>query len=78
MLVTKKVKYRDRLIDVKDLKPNSNKKVIVVCPVCKETRETFYKAYLKANSDKCLKCHNKFHKKYGRKCNNEHLENFLT
>lgn len=71
MLITKKVKYRGKLIDVKDLKPNTNKKVIVICPVCKKKRETYYKAYLKSKSGKCLKCNNKekqvkLNKKYGK------------
>lgn len=63
MIITEKVKYRGKDILVNQLKPNSEKKIKVMCPQCNEIRDTTYKSYHKAQSDVCLKCFNKTKRK---------------
>jgi hypothetical protein len=72
MIITKQIKYRGKLIDVEDLKPNTDMKVLVACPICNGHRLAFYKSV--RNNQICHKCaiHTKLSKqlpvgnKYGR------------
>ena len=63
MLLTETVKYRNRDIPLMELKPNTNKKVWVLCPDCLKVRETYWKSYLNSKSDKCHNCTNKSNSK---------------
>jgi hypothetical protein len=54
MILPQKVKYRGKLIDVSDLKPNSQMRVLVECPVCKKVRTGFYRSVIK--SSLCHSC----------------------
>jgi len=63
MLLTDKVKYRNKEISVKELKLNSDKKVWVMCPSCKMVRQVYWKALIKTNSHLCHFCSNNANKK---------------
>jgi len=58
MLLTDKVKYRNKLIPVNELKPNSDKKVWVMCPSCKMVRQIYWKVFVKSGSYLCHVCAN--------------------
>ena len=58
MLLTETVKYRNKNIPVTELKPNSNKKVWVLCPDCLKIRKVYWKAFLNSKSHRCHSCTN--------------------
>ena len=59
MLLTNKVKYYNKEISVKGLKPNSDKKVWIMCPSCREKRQVYWKVFIKSNNHLCHSCSNK-------------------
>jgi len=63
MLLTKKVKYRNKYISVSELSPNTRKKVWVMCPECKKIREVYWRVLIKSKSHRCHSCTNKFNSK---------------
>lgn len=54
MIITELVTYRGRQVHVSELKPSTDKKVIVECPICKQRREAFYKSV--KDDQTCHKC----------------------
>lgn len=56
MIITKQVKLRDLLVDVKALKPYTMKRVIVKCPFCLKVREAYYRSV--RNDQTCHACAN--------------------
>lgn len=56
MILSKKVKYRGKLIPVSKLSKNSTIKVKVQCPVCNENREVMYRSICNAGHYICLPC----------------------
>lgn len=56
MFITRSVTVRGKKIKVEDLKPNSVKKVVVQCPLCKQTRSVCYRSITKAGHHICQRC----------------------
>lgn len=56
MILTEYVKYRNKLIRVEDLKPNSHIEVDVQCPICNNIRTTHYKQLINNGHHVCQKC----------------------
>jgi len=56
MFITKTVNIKGKEVSVKNLKPNSAKKVTVKCPECNQTRTVCYRSIAKAGHHVCQKC----------------------
>lgn len=54
MIITTHITYRGKEIPISELKPNSEKRVLVECPVCNIQRKAFYKS-IKDNQT-CHRC----------------------
>jgi hypothetical protein len=44
MILTKQIEYRGKIIDIALLKPNSDKRILVQCPICNKQRYAHYKS----------------------------------
>lgn len=56
IIITKTILYRGQERPISVLSKNSNIKVDVICPICKEQRVAYYKSLCKAGHCMCQKC----------------------
>ena len=64
MILTKHITYRNKKKPVSELPKNTGYKVDVMCEICGEIRNVYYRSVLMAGHTMCLKCVNRQNRKH--------------